>query len=437
MQTRTLAITILTLAGLVIAGLLIEKARKTPEPPRPPETAKTSALASQSKPKPASTTETVNSVSLPDGFAGTKSCQECHRDRYQTYAQTSHSRSLQEYSVDQLPKTNNRLEHKKSKREYEVSVQVDQARHLEFLHLDPSDPDKRLPLANLPISHVMGSGSFAQAYLLKDGDFLMQSPVTWYVADNSYGMAPGYDAPVHRGCNRLIEDQCLYCHVGLVSLQKPQTPEILEHAIGCERCHGPSAAHANFHQTAFDDGASIPDDARSVDPSSLNRTALESICAQCHLDSDVVVYNGDRDLWDFRPGEDFALTRIAYKVDAEGDDPFAGHFDQMWQSKCYQKSETMTCVTCHDPHHDEPDKDLVRLRRNQCASCHEPESCTEPIDARLQKNDNSCVACHMPSMASRAVHSATTNHRIGIFRGTDEHTQRHEHRQTPTIANAE
>ncbi|QEG00951.1 hypothetical protein Mal15_50270 [Stieleria maiorica] len=360
--------------------------------------------------------------SRPGTPAGSQACVECHQDRYETYMQTAHSRSLRPVDLEAI-RTDVAMDHQRSKRSYEIINRSGELWHREWLHFRAQDApnqdsDPKLRTAEMPVEFVMGSGTFAEAYVLRDGGYLLQSPVTWYTADQAYAMAPGYDEQVHRGCNRVVETHCLFCHVGNLSREQPQHPKITELAIGCRRCHGPGERHVQYHRSHAEspDAEAPPDDARLIDPTALSRSKLESICAQCHLNGDVVVETFGNDIWDFVPGNEFAETRLVYHAeDGRADDPFAQHFDQMWQSICYQESETLTCATCHDPHHAEPATDRATLHRDHCNRCHNHQACGVPLDQRKAENDNQCVLCHMPSRPSDAVHSATTNHRIAVY----------------------
>lgn len=361
---------------------------------------------------------TVNQI----GMAGTQACAGCHQDIYDAFIQTPHSKSLRKADAS-MAATGVTMNHPISKRSYDVIQEGQQLRHREWEHLVPDGAalkptDMRFQVANLRVDYIMGSGSFAQAYLLRDGDFLLQSPVTWYKSENDYAIAPGYDAEIHRGCNRLIEQRCLFCHVSQVAQDKPQFPKILEAAIGCERCHGPSAGHVAHQESKSQDSAGTPpESARTIHPAELSRSAADSICAQCHLGGDVVVDASGKQVWDFVPGEDFSDTRLVYRVDdGDDDDPFSMHFEQMWKSDCYLESETLSCTTCHDPHHNAPTGDVAAFYRNKCFECHNNEACGISMDQRKQEQQNQCVKCHMPTRDSATVHSATTHHRIGIHR---------------------
>ena len=98
---------------------------------------------------------------------------------------------------------------------------------------------------------------------------------------------------------------------------------------------------------------------------------------------------------------------------------FVGHFPQLHQSKCYQGSTTMTCVTCHDPHHHPEGEQRHELQRGQCLECHQQEACGVSLDERIQREQNRCVACHMPKTQSEIPHTSTTNHRIGVYPSSD------------------
>jgi predicted CXXCH cytochrome family protein len=91
-----------------------------------------------------------------------------------------------------------------------------------------------------------------------------------------------------------------------------------------------------------------------------------------------------------------------------------GHVEQLRLSACYQKSEALTCVTCHDPHAKERPKDTVAYYRQKCLDCHADQPCRLAEAERLKKEPaDNCAACHMPRGATDIPHVAFTHHRIG------------------------
>ena len=358
---------------------------------------------------------------MPEGYVGTDVCASCHSQHHQSYLRTHHSRSLRE--VDLKKESHGQaLVHRLSKRSYDVFAKEGAIWHRQWRHFSEA-PSDRMPVGELPVCYVMGSGAFGKGYLLADGDYMVQSPVAWYAESDDLGIAPGYDRVDHVGFTRVITAGCMFCHAGLLTQRdgNPYHLAIHELSIGCERCHGPGEAHSKLYRE-IQSGAldvSIGDiDPRIVHPDKLERRQLESICGQCHLQGDVVVHPPGRQIWDFVAGEDFADTRLHYKHDKSGDfkDSATGHFDQLWQSKCYLQSETLTCVTCHNPHQEEPIADLVAWRRQQCKSCHaDDQPCGLPLDRRIEQADNSCTQCHMPSIKSTVPHTSTTSHWIAVY----------------------
>lgn len=355
-----------------------------------------------------------------DGYVGTAKCAACHPNRHQSYLLTHHSRSLREVNIEEgLGQT---LVHAASKQSFEVVTRDERPWHRQWRQFSNA-PGDRMLLNELPVAYVMGSGAFGKGYLLADGDYLLQSPVTWYAGSDDLGMAPGYDRVHHVGMTRVIQAECMFCHAGLLTQRdgNPNHLAIHEMSIGCERCHGPGEAHAKLYQELQSAELEASDiDPKIVHPGKLDRRRSESICGQCHLHGDIVVHPPGREIWDFVAGEDLAETRLHYKHDKPGDfkDSFTGHFDQMWQSKCYLHSETLTCLTCHDPHQVEPAVDRVALRSQQCNRCHgEDEHCGLPLDQRIKQAENRCTECHMPSIESDVPHTSTTSHLIAVYDG--------------------
>src|SRR5262249_24330641 len=106
--------------------------------------------------------------------------------------------------------------------------------------------------------------------------------------------------------------------------------------------------------------------------------------------------------------------RTDYRFDTGSEQmTVVGHVEQLRRSVCYQKSEDLSCVTCHDPHARERPKDAVAYYRARCLSCHETRGCSLDQAERLKKDPaDSCAACHMPRGDTDIPHVAFTNHRI-------------------------
>jgi hypothetical protein len=370
----------------------------------------------------------VPSESNDASYVGSERCQSCHQQRHESYLKSHHSRSLTRVdATNEL--SEGTIEHSLSHRRYEIVRRDGKLWHRETL-LEANDggaPREPLVMAEFPVEYVMGSGKFAKGYLVRDGRYLLQSPVTWYAGGTSesgtgtLGVSPGYDSPFNAGFGRAVTDECMFCHSGtLTRSDNRHFFTVTESSIGCERCHGPGESHVSHYQKLALNGPDAADPSfheSIVHPGKLNRLQSDSLCGQCHCQGEAQVPVAGRSEWEFRPGDDFARFKMNYDA-VVGDQPntrFVGHFPQLHASKCYQGSETMTCVTCHDPHQHAEGRSRLDLQRQQCAQCHQDQSCGVPLPDRIERNENQCVICHMPRTESEVPHTSTTNHRIAIY----------------------
>ena len=247
-------------------------------------------------------------------------------------------------------------------------------------------------------------------------DFFGQSPLSWYEESNQWAMSPGYDLAYHPGFGRRLSSECFFCHVGNVDSKagNPNDFSILEETIGCERCHGPGELHvAKYKKTKEPDSF----DNTIVNPAKLKRELAEAICQQCHLQAAGKAMMPGKDEWDFRPGLPLTDFRIDYQYRL-GDDSMkvVGHVEQLHQSKCYQQTKDLTCITCHNPHETPTAEESVAYYRSICLDCHQNDSCGEPLQKRHEVAMNDCSQCHMPAKDTEVPHTALHHHRIGIHR---------------------
>ncbi|MEO9930986.1 multiheme c-type cytochrome [Rhodopirellula bahusiensis] len=361
-------------------------------------------------------------VPMLQDAVGSQACVACHPNRAASFFETSHAESLRVVNTKQEPELQSFF-HQPSSQRMQVVHDGELVRHQSWQELPQTD--YVMPLSDYPVEMVMGSGTFAKSYLIRDGDALLQAPLSHYTEQGEYDMSPGYDSPSHFGFSRQVTDDCLFCHAGSLSrVDGNRNVSVLhELAIGCERCHGGGRQHVDFANQI----RANPNDTTELDavhdwsivhPNELGRDSMESLCAQCHLQGDIQMFVRGADSWSFRPGEDLAATRLVYNVGPpkkeSGSTTFVGHFGQMHASECYLVSETLTCVTCHDPHQRVDDSNRETIHRNHCLSCHDNVDCGEELTVRTDTNENSCHQCHMPRSETEVPHVSITDHRIAV-----------------------
>jgi len=78
-----------------------------------------------------------------------------------------------------------------------------------------------------------------------------------------------------------------------------------------------------------------------------------------------------------------------------------GHVEQLRASRCYQKSDSLSCTTCHDPHAAPPAEEQREHYRAACLACHDAAACRAAPERRAAQNQDDCSACHMPRSGGR------------------------------------
>jgi tetratricopeptide (TPR) repeat protein len=256
------------------------------------------------------------------------------------------------------------------------------------------------------VDYVIGSGTHASGYIMDLGDHLFQSPVAYYRNRGAYDLAPGYEGTKDPDFIRPIGEGCLFCHAGtfdaVAGTENGYAKAPFSHlAIGCNRCHGPTATHlAN------------PDPHNIVNPARLEPAARDSICEQCHLKGAARVLNPGKRFTDFRAGERLEDTFTIYHDEVPKDEEAAfrviSHAEQLAVSECKRNSgDRLWCGTCHDPHN--KPTDAVPYYREKCLRCHAQTT----LAAGHPPKTSDCIGCHMPKRgAADGGHTAFTDHRI-------------------------
>jgi hypothetical protein len=245
--------------------------------------------------------------------------------------------------------------------------------------------------ATYRIEYAIGSGRTGHSYLYLRRGTLFQSPVAFYASRGDFDMSPGYEQRRVPDFERIVEEDCLFCHVA----QSRPVGNLT--SIDCERCHGNVEAHL-----------ARPSASNVINPARLGRAERDSICEQCHLGGESRILNPGRKFEQFRPGEVLETVFTIY-VDTDhsaGASRVASHAEEIASSRCAQASQArMWCGTCHDPHVSPSDPES--WYRQRCLSCH------PGVAARGHGEGSACTVCHMPKRPPSDVpHTTFTDHRI-------------------------
>lgn len=191
-----------------------------------------------------------------------------------------------------------------------------------------------------------------------------------------------------------------------------QARHFVELGIGCESCHGGSREHV-------EDPRLMPDFAprspflRAVPPDGWGQVTraewINRTCARCHQ----VLFSRYPFTWEGglrRGGAGGAAPGGSSMTSGEARDFLLGG--------CARR---MSCITCHDPHAEDPPGALARLvgpaGNDICTRCHPAYEAPAALRAHSHHDPTgpggSCVACHMPRKNLGLGYALTRYHRIG------------------------
>lgn len=374
------------------------------------------------------------------GYVPDAVCGECHSDKWESFQQVGMGKSfvkadgaevIERFDEDGV----GRFYHEPSNRHYELWV--DDGRYY-FRRYQLNAKGQRTHVFETRVDWILGSGHHSRIYLYRTGSGeLMQLPLSWYTLQGGlWEMAPGYEEADHLGVNRQVRHRCMACHNAFPDVPKgsdlegmPQTyPVDLPEGIGCQRCHGPGAAHLRALYSEAPETEAIK--AAIVNPIDLPRQELYGICYGCHMQPSVAVtpeLRPGRGAYSFRPGEPLQGYKTLLDIRDETRNQ-SQRFDinhhpyRMEQSACFTQTlgqeNALGCLTCHDPHRKVPVAERADHYRQICLSCHEVDARDLPVMASGEPHPDvdpqgECTSCHMPTRRTQdVIHTTMTDHRI-------------------------
>lgn len=326
----------------------------------------------------------VDPVHENPGFVGPEQCQECHQDLYRSFLATAHyktSRPVNETTIDGIFQPGeNGFQTSDPNMGFEMIQRGDQyLQHVNFFDWS----------FEVPMEIIMGSSKMAQTYLYWHKDGLYQCNVTHITDGNQWINSPGYidgDAAYARP----IPQRCLECHLTYFDFRGDPnhfTPDSLILGVTCERCHGPAKEHVDYHRA----NKQASDVVGISNPAKLERQLQMEICGQCHGGSRSLKGDALR----FRPGDrlDDHYLPPNDAMEVKNSVHTSNQLNRLAQSTCFLQSQ-MTCVDCHDPHHNERGDE--KLFSSRCMTCHKSESDCGFFPHEGVDFAANCIDCHMP-----------------------------------------
>ncbi len=353
------------------------------------------------------------------GYVGAAACAECHQTRVHEFEKTRHFLAAIKPTPRVMP--TGFLPGKGRFSSDEPSLYFENVRQDEtYVQIAVRKESQEESRAVAPIAFVYGgAGKFDEIYFTWHEDRLFELPIAWLHPFNRWGAAP-FDRGAPGDCSRPTQPRCLECHFTwfehIHGTENRYKPDSFLFGVTCERCHGPGKDHVDHHKS--NPGIKTPH--AISHPGTFHRDRQIDVCIQCHNNAP----KGRGHAMRFRPGETaerYFRTNLSTTPET---DHVGNQIRYMRESKCYQNSDTLTCVSCHNPHRVEGEANSGSVR-NTCLKCHQSSACKD------QKNlppevQQKCHACHMPGKFKIQVTFDTEDerhvppvrvaeHRIGVY----------------------
>lgn len=351
------------------------------------------------------------------GYLGPQACAECHRERVAEFQATRHFQANCIPRPESMPSGfqpgSNELSF--SELSLRFRMQESEGQYLQTTVRDTASGEKRQSSA---IAFIYGAaGGNDEVYFTWHGDRLRELPMVWLEPQKAWGTSP-FDRHGSGDFSRDMTIRCVECHNTWFE-HVPGSRNQYGHqnyllGVTCEVCHGPGSEHVNYHH----EHSAVKEPHAVVRPAQLSRERQMDLCAQCH--SNALKHRGPA--FSYRPGlplDDFYVT---LRTKHPEEDHVANQTTYLRQSRCFQESDNLTCVTCHNPH--QP-RSKSNAGVESCRSCHAPADCSDHLRLPPVVRDD-CVGCHMPEHRKIQVYFRTDadkyvapvkryEHKIGIY----------------------
>ncbi len=323
------------------------------------------------------------------GYVDVEACASCHAQRVAAFKSTSHFHACREPKDGDMPPGFMPGQGEYQARDPHLKFESGYAngRFTQTAIRSNASPPHR---STAKIDLMYGTGNGDQIYFTWKEDRLFELPVAWLFPFKRWGEQP-FDPYGPSNFARTTTPRCLECHntwIGHIpgsENQYDRSNMIL--GVTCEKCHGPGHRHVEFHQRHPDatSGNFI------VKPRQLPRDRQMDLCGQCH--SSAPQRRGPA--FSYRPGEPLEQYFRPARNKYQENDHVADQVRYLREGKCFQHSESMNCVTCHDPHRSQTSAEKTQAAQQACLHCHQGNDCHERdrLPAAVRED---CINCHMP-----------------------------------------
>ncbi|MEI6781913.1 MAG: tetratricopeptide repeat protein [Verrucomicrobiota bacterium] len=334
------------------------------------------------------------------GFAGSRSCQECHGKFYQLWSTSFHGLAMQPY-------TSGLAQTKLTPQKTEIVA----GKYRFLADLQKSVVTEHGPEGekSYPIVQAMGGKNVFYFLTPLDRGWLQVLPVAYDVRHQAWFDTTA-SAMRHFGDRRdealywkerplTFNTSCFGCHVSQLSRNYDLAADSYhttwaEPGINCETCHGPSAGHVELFRN-LPTNQPAPADIKLIVVSKLTTEQRNATCAPCHARMSPVTLN-------FAPGDRYFdhFDLVGFEnadFYPDGRDLGENYTYTSWRLSPCAKSGQLDCIHCHTSSGRYRFQDQAKANE-ACLPCHARTVANAPAHTHHKAGTagNECISCHMP-----------------------------------------
>ena len=420
----------LTVLSFLCATLLTGCSKK--EPSAPANASPASTNPDQAEPRP----EYAFEESLPqlgvEGYVGSQSCVECHKDEHATWHRSYHRTMTQVASTNSIQADFNNVILTNDNTRFTLFQKTNEF----WVRMEPTKGEGVGTGLETRIGLITGSHHM-QVFWVPEGTGNLQIgfPFTWLIPEkrwvprNSTFIRP----PEFEHKPEAWNIVCSRCHSTgpephFDAANRSVETHVAELGISCEACHGPAKSHVDLRIAQRAAANPQLEPGEIVHPAKLTAERSAQLCGFCHSMKwiDDKTENWRHAGFKYRPGDDLEKTTPVILTSKTNSIPGLAQYlarnpeilrDFFWsdgmirvsgrelngvmESPCY-KGGKFSCLSCHSGHDSEPDDLLSATGRTSaaCLQCHEkfgqPAQLTAHTRHSPASSGTDCYNCHMP-----------------------------------------
>ncbi|MGZ8901545.1 MAG: cytochrome c3 family protein, partial [Limisphaerales bacterium] len=408
----------------------------------------------QDEPRP----EYAFEESLPhlgvEGYVGSQSCVECHKDEHATWHRSYHRTMTQVASTNSIQADFNNVILTNDNTRFTLFQKTNEF----WVRMEPITGEGVGTGLETRIGLITGSHHM-QVFWVPEGHGNLQIgfPFTWLIPEkrwvprNSTFIRP----PEFEHRPEAWNVVCSRCHSTgpeprFDAATRTVETHVAELGISCEACHGPAQRHVELRIASIANRDAKLESGEIVHPGNLSPERSAQVCGFCHSMKWIDKSENWRNAgFKFRPGDNLEETTPIIRHGNKDSIPGLAAYlaknpellrDFFWsdgmirvsgreyngliESPCF-KGGKFSCLSCHSGHDSQPD-DMLALRGRSsaaCLQCHEQFSQPQQLAAHTRHSPTSagseCYNCHMPH-TTYGVLKAIRSHQVSSPRVADD-----------------